>query len=37
VLRLDTGRRYSFVTSSGVADDPFYRSRFVDFFFGYNY
>jgi hemolysin activation/secretion protein len=39
VLRLDTGRRFSLVTSRGSdpEDDAFYRRRFVDFFFGYNY
>ncbi|HET7457684.1 MAG TPA: hypothetical protein VFJ74_08505 [Gemmatimonadaceae bacterium] len=40
VLRLDAGRRFSYVTtSSGRAfeSDDFYRRRFVDFFFGYNY
>jgi hemolysin activation/secretion protein len=39
VLRLDIGRRFSYATSRAerAADDPFYRKRFVDFFFGYNY
>lgn len=40
VLRLDSGRRFSYVTSHGstaTEDDEFYRRRFVDFFFGYNY
>ena len=34
VLRWDVGRRYSF---NGDQDDPMYKSRFVNFFFGYNY
>ena len=34
VLRADIGRRYSF---AGRTDEPYYRQRFVDFFFGYNY
>ena len=34
VLRWDVGRRYSI---NGDQDDPDYKSRFVNFFFGYNY
>lgn len=39
VLRLDTGRRFSYATSSTArsSNDPFYHDHFVDFFFGYNY
>ena len=40
VLRLDAGRRFSYVTTSSgrtSESDDFYRRRFVDFFFGYNY
>ena len=37
VLRLDVGRRYSARGSEGATAESYYRRRFVDFFFGYNY
>lgn len=40
VLRLDVGRRFSFAgdgRTSPALDAGYYRRRFVDFFFGYNY
>ena len=37
VLRMDLGRRYSLNAPSNDSLDEFYRDRFVDFFFGYNY
>ena len=39
VLRLDVGRRYSFAGRAGAGEEEraFYRARFTDFFFGYNY
>ena len=39
VLRLDAGSRYSVAGSAGAssAERSFYRDRFTDFFFGYNY
>jgi hypothetical protein len=37
VLRLDVGRRFSLAGTRGDAEASYYRRRFVDFFFGYNY
>ncbi len=37
VLRLDMGRRYAVGGTPGTTPESYYRRRFVDFFFGYNY
>jgi hypothetical protein len=38
VLRVDVGRRYSFAAAhESDADRAYFRRRFVDLFFGYDY
>ena len=37
VLRLDVGRRFSLGEDNAADDDGYYRRRFVDLFFGYDY